>query len=197
MQKYDKSVDGLIVCGSPSYQSGAKIALSLAKIIKIFRGDHHRSKFINKLAFGSHNQKSAALARQNGNPNHASRHYPRENSWIVSDPAVVEAYGADARDGFVFTLNGFIVLFSLMIKAYNKHGWRMQNPSAPIFFIAGADDPCIINQKSFEKAVNFLRSRGYHDIKSRLYPHMRHEILNEIGKTQVWHDIVDWMTKTP
>lgn len=175
-QEFDQDIDNLIVCGSPSKRVGAGMGILAAKFLQIFHSDHYRSKFINALAFGGYNKKFANPASP--------------NSWIVSDPAVVAAYDADARDGFVFTLNGFETLFSLIKRAYRKQGWAMQNPDLPVFFIAGADDPCIISAKDFAKAVNFLRGRGYKNAKSKLYPGMRHEILNEIGKEEVWQDVV-------
>ncbi len=180
MQEYDADVDGLIVCGSPSKRIGAGAGKFLAEFLQIFQGERHRSNFINRMAFGSYNKKF---------PNSKS-----PNSWIVSDSAVVEAYDADARDGFVFTLNGFATLFGLIKRAYRKKGWKMQNPQAPIFFIAGADDPCIISQKDFDKAVDFMHQRGYDKVKSKLYSGMRHEILNEIGKEEVWQDVVGWIS---
>lgn len=177
IKEYDRDIDGLIVCGSPSKQLGSDVGVVIAKVLQRFQGEKHRSDFINKLAFGKNNKKfDEAIS---------------PNSWIVSDPAVVAAYDADERDGFVFTLNGFETLFTLMNRAYSKKGWSVQNPNLPILFIAGADDPCIISEKQFNKAVNFLRKRGYHDVDSKLYPHMRHEILNELDKEQVWADVVE------
>lgn len=175
-KKYDKDIDGLIVCGSPSKRVGAGAGVLLAKLLQIFHGEKYRSKFVNKMAFGNYNKGFGEATSP--------------NSWIVSDPAVVEAYDADPRDGFVFTLNGFETLFGLIKLAYSKKGWLVQNPNMPVLFIAGADDPCIISEKDFDKAVEFLRGRGYHDVKSKLYPGMRHEILNEVGKIQVWQDVV-------
>lgn len=179
VQEYDADIEGLIVCGSPSKRVGSGAGKLVAEVLQLFRGDHHRSNFINRLAFGGYNKRFTDIASP--------------NSWIVSDPAVVEAYDADSRDGFVFTLNGFVVLFGLIQRAYRKKGWKMQNPALPIFFIAGADDPCIISRQDFLKAVNFMRERGYKNIQHRLYPGMRHEILNEIGKEAVWSDIISWI----
>lgn len=176
MQQYDYEVNSLTVCGSPSKRIGAGMGKILAKFLKIFRGDHHRSKLIQNLAFGDFVRK------------HPSGKSP--NAWIATDEAVVAAYDADPRDGFVFTLNGFEALFSLMQRTYCKNGWTMQNPDVPIFFIAGSDDPCILSKKDFQKAVNFMRELGYHKISSKLYPGMRHEILNERGKQEVWQDVV-------
>lgn len=177
-QKYDQDIDVLIVCGSPSKRFGSELGVAAVKFLKFLKGERHRSQLVNRLAFGNYNKKFGQVASP--------------NSWIVSDPAVVAAYDADERDGFVFTLNGFEVLFSLINRAYSKSGWVVQHPDLPILFIAGADDPCIISEKDFLKAVNFLRSRGYHNVESKLYPHMRHEILNETGKIEVWQDVLDW-----
>ncbi len=179
LKKYDAELNGLIVCGSPSKQSAAHLALILAKLLRGIQGERHRSKLLNRLAFQPHNKKfkNEGLA----------------NAWLVSDPEVVKAYNDDPASGFIFTLNGFENLFRLMLETYSKQGWQLQNPNLPIFFIAGEDDPCIINPKAFYKAVDFLRSRGYKDIKSKLYPGMRHEILNEKAKLQVWQDIATWI----
>lgn len=195
MKQYDADVNGLIVCGSPSKRVGAGTGKLIAKFLQVFRGAKYRSEFVNHLAFGGYNQKSAKLARQNGQAVDMEKHYPTLNSWIVSDPAVVAAYDADPRDGFTFTLNGFETLFSLVQRAYSKKGWAMANPKAPIFFISGADDPCLISHKDFEKAVNFMRQRGYQNVTSKLYPGMRHEILNEKGKQEVWRDVLDFISQ--
>lgn len=191
MKKYDADVSRLIVCGSPSNNPGAGPAIAISKFLRVFRGDRHRSNLINNLAFSNYNKRSAKLAKSNNNLDATYDNSP--NAWIVSDPAVVAAYDADERDGFVFTLNGFITLFSLMKRAYSPKDWQMRNPSAPILFIAGADDPCIISHKKFNEAVDFMRARGYQDVVSKLYPKMRHEILNERGKLEVWSDILGWI----
>lgn len=175
-QEFDYDIDALVVCGSPSKRLGTGLAIATTKFLQLFHGDRHRSNLVNSLAFGGYNKKFADAISP--------------NSWIVSDPAVVEAYDADERDGFVFTLNGFETLFKLVRRAYSKKGWGVQNPELPILFIAGEDDPCIITPRDFDKAVQFLRDRGYKNVSSKLYPGMRHEILNEIGKKAVWRDVV-------
>lgn len=180
-KKYDNEIDSLIICGSPSQQFGAKIGVIIAKILKIFKGDRHRSEFINSLAFKPHNRKF--------------KHEGVDNAWVVSDPAVRELYNSDPKSGFTFTLNGFETLFTLMNTAYSKKGWQIQHPDLPIIFLSGGDDPCIISVKDFHKAVNFMRARGYRRVESKLYSGMRHEILNEIHKEEVWQDINQWLHK--
>jgi len=192
-KKYDADINRLIVCGSPSKRFGAGAGLLAVKLLQILKGERHRSPLVQKLSFSGYNEKSAQLARQNGETVSLTEHYPSPNSWVVSDPEIVAAYDADTRDGFTFTLNGFATLFRLMHEAYNKSGWQVTQPDLPIFFIAGANDPCIISAKDFDKAVDFMRHRGYHNVKSKLYPGMRHEILNERHKLQVWQDVLDFI----
>ncbi len=179
MKQYDRDVDGLIVCGSPSKRIGARAGRLLVRTMKLFRGEHHRSKFVSDMM----NNMLAKPFLSEGSV----------NAWIASDPAVVAAFDADPKSGFTFTLNGYEALMTLSIATYSSRGWHVQQPNVPIIYIAGEQDPCIINVKDFQKAVNFMRSRGYHRVESKLYPGMRHEILNEKGKQQVWQDVYHWI----
>ncbi len=179
MKQYDQDVDGLIVCGSPSKRTGARAGRMLVRLLKLFRGGHARSKFVAQTLNGPMTKKYL--------------HEGSENSWIASDPAVVAAFDADEKSGFTFTLNGYEALISLSLGTYSPQGWQMRHPNVPIFFIAGEDDPCIISIKDFQKAVSFMRKRGYYNTKSKLYPQMRHEILNEKGKEKVWDDVLGWI----
>lgn len=179
MKTYDADVDGLIVCGSPSKRFGVGAGKLLVRLLQLVQGDRHRSKFVS-------NTFNNLLAKK-------YLHEGSVNSWIASDPAVVAAYDADKRNGFTFTLNGYENLFTLSAETYSPKGWQMHHPDLPIFFIAGADDPCIIGPQDFQKAVNFMRTRGYQNVSDKLYPGLRHEILNERGKQEVWNDVVTWI----
>lgn len=53
----------------------------------------------------------------------------------------------------------------------------------------------MINVRHFAKAVQNMRHAGYLDVKGKLYPGMRHEILNEKNKEQVYHDIAVYLKK--
>ena len=44
-----------------------------------------------------------------------------------------------------------------------------------------------------DKAVAVMHESGYRRISVKIYPAMRHEVLNEIGKERVWRDIADFM----
>ena len=44
-------------------------------------------------------------------------------------------------------------------------------------------------------AVHAMMRAGYFDVKGKLYPGMRHEILNEKEKEKVWSNIVTYIKK--
>ena len=132
-KRYDGYIDGLVVCGSPSYNPGLKLGKALARCYKVIVGKKHRPSFIQSIAFGAFNK--------------GFDHEASDNAWICSDPEIVRAYDADPKCNFQFTTDGFINLFSLMQDAYDITGWSKRNPSLPILFVSGEEDPCMINGK--------------------------------------------------
>ena len=66
----------------------------------------------------------------------------------------------------------------------------MKNPKLPVRFISGGDDPCRISDKDLDKAVALMMAVGYGDVELTVYDGMRHEILNETDKAEVWNDIL-------
>lgn len=175
IQEHDGELAGLIVSGSPSRNVLAGAGLALDKAIALFKGEKHRSETI------------AALSTGNGD-----EEFPNEgkNAWLSRDKSAVAAYNADKKCGFTFTCNGFENLFRLMKNTYNKKRYRVQNPEMPVFFASGSDDPVAINEDKWLSAQNTLRAAGYKNVSGRFYHGMRHEVLNEIGKEEVYADML-------
>ncbi|MDE6195436.1 MAG: lysophospholipase [Erysipelotrichaceae bacterium] len=178
VKKYDYMLDGLIVCGSPSKQPGLSFAILFVKMMQWFYKDRHRSKLIQHLAFGSFEKKFPSK---------------QENAWICSVEEEVEKYNQHEACGFIFTLNGFENLFKIMKKVYETDRWVLRNPSMPILFIAGKEDPCIINPSHFQKAINFMKKVGYQNVIAKLYEGKRHELLNEDNKMEIYQDVLKWI----
>lgn len=179
IKSYDKDIDALIVCGSPSKNPMAKMALTLVNVMEKFKGEYHRSALIQRLAFSSY-------------PKRFNETYS-ENCWLSANSENVKAYDQDPLCGFVFTLNGFKNLFHLMIRVYDPNGWTMQHKNLPILFIAGEDDPCIDTKEKFQAAYELLKTCGYENIKHHLFSGMRHEILYEDNRKDVYEYIGKWL----
>jgi len=181
LKNYPNEIDKLIICGSPSKNKAINLAIILAKLSTLIKGDHYYNNTLNKMAFANFNKNIK-------NPK-------TEFDWLCSNSDVVEEYNNDPLSGFIFTNNGFLNLFNLMKDTYDKKGWEVEKPKMPIFFIAGADDPVIINKKEWQKSIELLKNIGYSNIKSKLYKNSRHELLNEYSNDVVYKDILDFIDK--
>ena len=181
IQKYEDKIDKLIVCGSPSKNSLAGFGLMLNGVISAFRGKKYRSRLMANASTGGGDDK-----------------FPGEgkNAWLTRDKTVVEKYNADEKCNFVFSCNGFSNLLHLVKNAYKKKKYPAKHSDLPIFFMAGADDPVIGSEKKWLAAQQFLRDVGYKNVTGKSYPKMRHEILNELGKEEVYADALAFIVKS-
>ena len=179
--EHDDCIDMLIVCGSPSKNKARPLGKAIARVEGRVLGAHHKSKLLEAMSLGAY----AMKFRGEGN----------RNSWICSDPEVYKAYTESDLCGFTFTDDAYLALFDLMKKAYDVHRWRCTRPKMPILFISGAEDPCLGNVRKFAGAVHAMRRAGYLDVRGKLYPGMRHEILNEKDHEKVWKDIAVYIKK--
>ncbi len=179
--RHDSTADMLIVCGSPSNNIARPIGVAVAKAEKAVLGPRHRSWLIEALSFGTGVLKF--------------RKDKTCTAWICSDPEVAGEYEKSELCGFTFTDDAYLALFDLMKQAYDAEHYSCTNPKMPVLFISGAEDPCLINVRHFAKAVQSMRHAGYQDVKGKLYPGMRHEILNEKNKEQVYRDITVYLKK--
>ncbi len=175
IQNHDELIDKLVVCGSPSKNGLAGAAVALTKCIAIFCGSRYRSKLLKYLATGKGAKRFANEGR---------------GAWLSTNRANVEKYIRDETCGFRFTCNGNENLFRLMKNTYSRRKYKVKNPNLPVRFVAGGDDPVIVDEMKWVEAIEFLQKVGYANVTGKLYEGMRHEILNEIGKEEVYNDLL-------
>ena len=60
----------------------------------------------------------------------------------------------------------------------------------PVHFISGEQDPCAPDRKGFDAAVQRMKDAGYRRVTSKMYPGMRHEILNHTEHQVVFDDLL-------
>lgn len=177
-KKYDDTIDKLILSGPVVKNPLVTAALFLTKVLSLCFGKYHRSHFIQSLAFGEYDRKFEGT---------------HENRWLSENMHNVMAYNVEEKDGFIFTLNGFKNLFLMVKRTFDGKGWEVKNPNLPILFLAGENDPVIGSVQQLHQAEDDMRKQGYDMMEEKIYPHMRHEILQEEKKDTVIHDILDFI----
>ena len=177
--KYDDAdVDGLVLCGSPSWNPSSRFARIITGILCLIGLGHLRMTRSQRLTTERYNSK-----------------FPSDGdyAWICSDPQVREDFAQNKDCDFVLTANGSYNVMCLMGETYNDDEWSISNPYLPVYFISGEDDPTMLTEEDFHRSIQHMCDKGYVNITSALYSGMRHEVLNEIGKEEVWKDILDFM----
>ena len=171
--KYGREIDGLIVCGSPGLNPQAKAALGITRVLQIVHGGSRaHSRLMDQLTL------SGMSRRFRGGSKYA---------WLSANAENVARYEADPLCGFRFTINGYRALLNLMLAAYDPRNSLRR--SLPVHFMSGEDDPCAPDRAGFDTAVENIRARGCTEVTAKMYPGLRHEILNE-GSMEVWNDLL-------
>ena len=173
-QRYDGDIDGLVVCGSPGRNPATDAGLALNRAMTAVKGERYISRMFVNMTTGSFNR---------GNPKSGSA-----NAWLSTNQDNVQKYDADPLCGFPFTLNGYRALLTLMRDAYKPV--TAAHPDLPVHFLSGAQDACAPDEKGFNDAVERLRRDGYRTVTSRMYPDMRHELLNHTNHMEVYRDLL-------
>lgn len=185
--KYSKTIDALILSGTPAPNPLINVAILLTKKLQSLNLQDRGSKLLNKLSFGGFNAKLLKKI-------HVKDHQNTGFEWLCSDSSVVQSYIADSKCSFIFSLQSFLNLFIALRDIYTitQHADDISQ-KMPILFVSGDMDPCGNFGDGVEKAKNILSMQGYNNITLKLFKHARHEILNEINKHEILEDILAWL----
>ena len=174
-------LDRVIICGSPSPNPMAPIGRGIINIMHKKDNGKHRPEMLQKFTSKSYNRKFKHEGYQ---------------AWTCSDANVRKQFANDPRCNFTITVDQAKTLMDLFKETYSKKDWYVSKPTLPIIFMSGEDDPCMISTKKFEKTIKHIENCGYCNVQKITYPHMRHEILNEVNKQIVWEDVLDFINGT-
>lgn len=180
--RYGDGIDGAIVMGTGMMPLPViKLAKGLAKAIAALRGEKHPSMLLNAAAFGTYNRKI--------------KHPDTLMDWLSSDTQEVDKYIKDQLCGFCFTVNGFETLFELIKRLHDREMLQKMPRQLPVFFVSGACDPVGDYGKAVVKTADSFSALGMQRVTCKIYPGMRHEILNERERECVEQDILCWITE--
>ncbi len=180
LQQAHHRFDGAVILGTGGKQAIAPVARFVFSILNLL-APKRRSKALNNF-FNNLNNK-----RFKGDKDFA------ETSWLSVNKANRQAFVKDELCGIPFTHNGFHTLLTLNVQS-TKTNWADKiSKKLPFLFVSGAEDPIGDFGKGVTQTVEQMNKDGFSDVGFILYPNMRHEILNEDVKQQVFQDILDWL----
>lgn len=178
--RYGTGIQGAIVCGTGSQPRAlVKVCLFLEWVQQLFLGSTHVAGMIDRMAFGSYNKRIPDAKTK--------------SDWLCTDETVVQKYVEDPQCGFTFTLNGFRTLFTLLDRLNCEDNLKRMPSELPVWFIAGKEDPVGNYGKGVHKAQEDFQRVGMERTALKLYENLRHEILNEPIRHEIYEEIVSWL----
>lgn len=174
------SVQAVVLSGT-SAPTGvlAKVGELVAKAERFRLGARSRSKLLETLLTGEYNR----AFRPNRTP----------HDWLSRDEAQVDRYVADPRCGFDFTVQGWLDVLCGVQRIEDVTLIAHIPRELPILLMSGARDPLGKNGRGIEAVAELFRSAGLKRVEVKLYPDARHEIFNELNRTEVIADLVAWL----
>lgn len=181
LSRYSHELSGALIVGTSGTNPALPLSFPVTKSAIALKGKRYRSRLINDIAFGSYNVKF--------------RPRRTDHDWLSRDEAVVDRFEADDRCGFIFTLQGFFDLFSVLQFVSDKKWTKTIPKDLPVILLSGKMDPVGRYGKGVREVHDRLALAGVKDLIIRLYEGCRHEILNETNKETVYQDILNWIEK--
>ncbi|WP_400203515.1 alpha/beta fold hydrolase [Candidatus Methanomassiliicoccus intestinalis] len=170
LQQHDDEIDKLVLSGTVGYIKFINSGKRLGKIISFFKGSDGHSKILQNTVDGD------------------------DDTWICSDPEVMEAYRNDRLcSGYKYTNSANVTVIEGVAQLHDYNKYQCRNPDLKILSISGEEDPVTKGEEGLEDSMESLRKIGYKNITKIVYPKMKHEVLNEIGKEKVYEDVKNFL----
>lgn len=167
----------VILIGSGSANKLQAVSAELLSgALKLFKGEKSRSVLLEKCVLGNFNARIPD----------AKTPY----AWVCSDENELQKYATDPFCGAVFSIGYYNGLAHNLKKMYSQSQLVKINKRLPITILAGSEDPVGGYGKALKRLNSLYQKAGLQHVYSKFYEKMRHEILNEIGKEEVYDDIV-------
>ncbi len=179
LARHGNAYRAAIICGTGGPESPAGAGKAVAKMIMTFRGERYRSKFLKNVAFSGYNKKFEKGCRA--------------NAWLSRDDDLITKYDNDPFCSYTFTVRAYHDLFTLVQWVSSKK-WAGRLPKdLPCLVTSGEMDPVGAWGRGPRTVAKRMEEAGMTRVTLKMWPEMRHEILNEIGREEVWEYLTAWI----
>jgi alpha-beta hydrolase superfamily lysophospholipase len=178
IQEHSHVIAGVILSGTGFYPRATTI---FGKALAARLNPIEKSPLMNRLAFGAFNRKIKD---------------PKSPfDWISRDDDIVKAYMQDRYAGYIPTARFFVDLMTGLQYIHDPKRNEKIRKNLPVLFISGEADPVGSYGKGIWKTASMYKNTGIENITTTLFEGARHEVLNEINKTEVYEVIGRWIDK--
>lgn len=167
LQEHDDEIEKLVLSGTVNYIPLVPLGIVLGRVITGLTGGRSVNKLLNRMGM-------------NG----------EDDTWISANEENLKAYRNDSLCKYPYQNEAIMTIFESVRSLRRYDTYQCRNKDLKIMSISGVDDPVTGGAKGLEDTVQTLERIGYHDIINRVYPGMKHEVLNECERMDVYRDVV-------
>jgi len=183
MQLHGALLDGVILSGTSGSLDGADDLVALLAGIEEAEGHENPSALVAGMFAGFNESFTADIDDPTG------------FEWLSRDRDEVRLYVDDPWCGSPLS-NGFVTdMIRGMVQMWHPEEEARIPTGVPLLLIAGETDPVGDSGASVRALAERYESNGLGPVELRLYPEARHELLNEINRDEVHHDLREWIHK--
>lgn len=181
ISQYGHTLHGALISGTSGGQIGlVRAVLTFAKAQSLLGKRKKQSPMLHKLVYGTLNDKI-------DNPTTAS-------DFLSRDANEVDKYIADPLCNATITPDYGVQMLRGILKVHKETCFKQTPQNLPIFLFSGSEDPVGgTNGQDVEKVAKRYIANGCSDVGLKIYQDARHELLNEINRDEVYHDLLRWM----
>lgn len=177
---YGEQVDGVILMGTGSKSAMVLNAGALAVRLAVRKeGRDYYNEALHRIVLGRFNRPFEPAAT--------------EHDWLSRDKRENKKYESDPDCRFIFTNGAYADFFHVMSELKKKRRFDKIPKTLPVLLLSGELDPVGDKGRGVKKVYHELLSLGLCEVELKLYPHARHELLNELNREEVYRDIRSWI----
>jgi alpha-beta hydrolase superfamily lysophospholipase len=116
-----------------------------------------------------------------------------EYDWLSRDTSEVDAYISDPLCGHPLCIGSWLDMLSDTVITSNTDRLKDIPASLPIYMFSGDKDPLNNNLEALMLLLKRYKDAGIKRVDQRIYPDGRHEMVNEINRSEVFSDLLFWI----
>lgn len=184
---YDNAA-AFIICGSAYNNATYKMSTFLTGVMNVFKSKkakNRESKLLTSAMTKTMNKKQVPF----------KDNYKTVNAWLSYNEDNVKTYDNDPESGFPCTFNFYYSMFHGQQAIWKKKAINAVRDPRPVLLIVGQDDPVGNYGKDVKNLYKFIK-KHQDNVDIRLFEHMKHEVLNEDKKQEVYDYILSFINKS-
>jgi len=180
-------LSGLILCGIAAQMRGIEKMIDRSELARLASGDSAADPAPQELV----GQMFDGFVRRFGEN-------PGPTAWVALDAGVVADHGRDPFNNFGAPLSArFLQGFVDLYDHVNSDDWYKQLPAdLSVLILAGDQDPVTNYGEGAYHVANRLVDSGHADVRTRVFPGVRHEVHNEpTTRAETERETVDFIQR--